>query len=174
MHIWDNLYQKRTRIGLSSCLVFWLLLWGGCQEPQKYPQLEQGVKVVRFLSAKNQLERSSFRLVFPKGRPSDFVKWMFSTLGKAEWPPTEGSVELEPGMKQALAVTRTPILPQDLKLEPDQPEFKPEIVRQIVVSGDDSRWVIEVRGFLNSGKRPVLVREWPFPGEPPSQNELEF
>jgi len=168
MFYWAKLNQLRSWLSLRFCLMVSFILLGGCQEAPKYPQLEQGVKVVRYLSAKNQLERSSFRLVFPKGRPSDFVKWMFSTLGKAEWPPAEGSAELEPDMRQALAVTRTPILPQDLKLEPDHPE--PESSRQIVVSGDDSRWVIEVRGYLNSKEIPVLVREWPFPGKPENQN----
>ena len=163
---------RPAKLGLG--LVFFGVLLGACQETPEYPQLEQGIRVVRYLSAKKQLERSSFRAVYPEGRPTDFVKWMFSTLGKAEWPPAEGSVELEPDMKQALAATRTPILPQDLSLEPNLPDYQPvfehESSRQIVVSGDDTRWVIEVKGFLKSEEKPVLVREWPFPGGSSHQN----
>lgn len=121
--------------------------------------MEKAIRVVRYLSAPNQLQRSSFLVVFPGGQPSDFVTWMFSTFGTAEWPPAEGSVEMEgPDWEDALRATGTPIRPREVSLVPLKPD--PELKKQIVVKADDVRKKILVAGYLEPGTAPVLVREW--------------
>ena len=142
-------------------LILSLVLSGilGCEAPPEYPELEKAIRVVRYLSAPNQLQRSSFLVVFPGGQPSNFVTWMFSTFGTAEWPPAEGSLEMEgPDWEDALRATGTPIRPREVSLVPLKPD--PELKKQIVVKADDVRKKILVAGYLEPGTAPVLVREW--------------
>ena len=149
---------------VASILILSLVLSGiwGCESPPQYPELEQAIRVVRHLSAPNQLQGSSFLVVFPDGRPSDFVAWMFSTFGMAEWPPAEGSLEMEDSdWEDAMRATRTPILPRDVSLVPLQPN--PDLKKQIVVKSDDVRKKILVEGYLDPETAPVLVREWDLP-----------
>ena len=151
-----------ARMGLI--LIMSLVLSGilGCEAPPQYPELEKAIRVVRYLSAPNQLQRSSFLAVFPDGQPSDFVTWMFSTFGTAEWPPAEGSLELENSdWEDAMRATGTPIRPREVSLVPLKPN--PELKKQIVVKPDDVRQKILVAGYLEPGTAPVLVREWDWP-----------
>ena len=84
---------------------------------------------------------------------------MFSTFGMAEWPPAEGSLEMEDSdWEDAMRATRTPILPRDVSLVPLQPN--PDLKKQIVVKSDDVRKKILVEGYLDPKTAPVLVREW--------------
>ena len=157
----------RRRAGMALLLSFAFSGILGCEAPPDYPELEKAIRVVRYLSAPNQLQRSSFLVIFHGGQPSDFVTWMFSTFGKAEWPPAEGSLEMENyGWEEALQVTGTPVPPREVSFVALKPD--PNLKKQIVVKPDDARQKIMVEGYLDPGAAPVLVREWDWPpaGDP--------
>lgn len=143
----------------------WLLLAGGLlvgltiascgeQGPEEPVELKRAV-VVKYMMAPNQLKRSSFLAVFPEGKPSDFVIWMFSTFGTAEWPPYEDGDPME--LEQAKSI-RMPVIPKDVTLVPREPD--PEKGKQIVIKSDDQRGLFIIEGYLNPHVPPVLRREW--------------
>ncbi len=127
-------------------------------EPE-YPELERAVRVVKHLSSQRQLKRSSFLVYFPEGKPTDFVEWMFSGMGKAEWPPIEGG--LEPDLEEGAKSIGTPIAPKNVGLSPNTPNKEAQM--QVVVTADDSQGLIQVTGYLDPSQQPVLTREWPLP-----------
>jgi len=129
-----------------------------------YPQLEKAISGVRYMSAPRQLQRSSFRAIFPEGKPSDFVGWMFSELGAAEWPPSEMEL-MDEEERRAIRAIGMPILPQNVEI---RQEINPQGGRQVIVRGDDRQKKIMVEGHLLPEQGPVLTREWAFPGPGPS------
>lgn len=144
----------------------WLLLAGGLligltiascdeKEPEEPIELRRAAAVVKYIMEPNHLGRSSFLAVFPEGKPSDFVVWMFSTFGTAEWPPREDGDPME--LEQAKSI-RMPVIPKDVTLTPREPD--PEKGKQIVIKSDDPRGLIIVEGYLNPHEPPSLRREW--------------
>jgi hypothetical protein len=128
--------------------------WSGGEE---YPELEKAGRVVRYMSASRQLNRSSFMELYPKGKPSDFVSWMFSDLGAAEWPPLEW--ELDEMERKGIRSIGIPIIPRDVGIFSTR---RMDAARQIIVKADDSKGKIIIEGFLKPDQPSVLVKEWPF------------
>ncbi len=138
-----------------KCLLFILIagLTACAESPSGPPDLEQGIRVVRYMASKNQLRRSSFLVVYPEGKPSDFVNWMFSTFGTAEWPPSEEMAEMDPMTLEQAKSIRMPIIPKGVAivaLKPDE-----ERGRQVVIRADDARGVLIVEGYADPGQAPV-------------------
>jgi len=127
------------------------------EEEAEYPTLEKAERIVRHMSAPRQLKRSSFLLVFPEGKPSDFVNWMFSSLGAAEWPPSQEEWEDMGGDSEDPA--GIPILPKDVGIFSSP---RSDITKHIIVKSDDRKGLIIIEGFLNPGGPPVLVKQWSF------------
>ena len=140
-------------LGFLLMLPLFYIDWGGGGE---HPDLERGVRVVRYLSSKNQIKRSSFLIVYPEGKPSDFVKWMFSTLGTAEWPPIEGGPEEE--LEEGAKAVGIPLLPKAVRLFAQSPNK--DAGKQIVVRGDDARGMIAAEAYLAPGQPSVFTQEW--------------
>ena len=144
----------------------WLLLAGGLlvgltiascgeQEPEEPIELRRAAAVVKYIMAPHHLRGSSFLAVFPEGKPSDFVIWMFSTFGTSEWPPREDGDPME--LEQAKSI-RMPVIPKDVYLVPREPD--PEKRKQLVIKSDDPRGLIIIEGYLNPHEPPALRREW--------------
>lgn len=129
--------------------------------PKEHPQLNQAVRVVRYMSAERQLQRSAFRSAYPEGRPEQFVKWIFSPMGSALWPPREGGGEFSREEQKMLKKTGIPFLPVNVALVAEQ--LDEERGQQVVVRGDDERQILVVEGYLDPQSDPVLVKEWRFP-----------
>ncbi|MGP0630546.1 hypothetical protein ACTRW9_12610 [Nitrospina sp. 32_T5] len=134
------------------------LLFIDWTNPPAYPRLEQAVKVVRYLSSPRQVSRSSFSAMFPDQRPTEFVKWMFSTVGKANWPPSENGHGDEVEAAKSL---RIPLIPKDTLIVPGQPHLN-KAGRQLVIKGDDRRGVLVAEAHFDSRHPPVFTREIPF------------
>jgi len=81
-------------------------------ESSEYPELEGGIRVVRYMSAKRQLTRSSFVALQKNNTASDFIDWMFSPLDSAEWPPSQNSLEFSPDELKAIRFRGVPIIPK--------------------------------------------------------------
>ena len=147
---------KKTWLLLAGWLLVGLTIAScGEREPEEPIELKRAAAVVKYMLAPNHLRRSSFLAVFPEGKPSDFVAWMFSTLGTAEWPPYEDGDPME--LEQAKSI-RMPVIPKDVTLTPREPD--PKKGKQIVIKSDDRRGLIIVEGYLNSESPPALRREW--------------
>ncbi len=125
------------------------------------PELNKGVQVVRYMSAKPQMVRSSFVLVYPDAQPSDFVSWLFSELGAAEWPDSEAYAEIDPTVREQAKAIGAPLVPKDVQIVPLFPKI--EMGKQVVVKFDNARGVIIVEGYLDPQKPPVLTQEWKLP-----------
>lgn len=149
----------KTWLALVGGLLFGLTLSScGEREPEEPVELKRAAAVVKYMMAPNQLRRSSFLAVFPEGKPSDFVIWMFSTFGTAEWPPYEDGDPME--LEQAKSI-RAPVIPSDVYLNPREPE--PKKGKQLVIKSDDLRGLIIIEGYLNPQEPPVFRREWKLP-----------
>ncbi|QPJ62367.1 MAG: hypothetical protein G3M70_11005 [Candidatus Nitronauta litoralis] len=155
--------QQSTRIILL--LVLPLTIYGtffflkDCCEPEGDPELRKGIQLVRYMSAPWQLRRSSFLVFYPDGKPSDFVNWMFSPFGTAEWPPTEGMVEMDEMVGMQARSIGAPILPNSVRMSSFQLVSEPG--KQVVVKADDTRGMILVEGFLDPEGPPEITDGWP-------------
>ncbi len=94
---------------LSLILIFCLLLLLCCEKNNavKYPELNQAKSFVQYLTSKRFLSRSAFKHVYPEKKPSQFVNYLFSTIGSAEWVVTG-----DPFEEEQMRSIRIPIPPQ--------------------------------------------------------------
>ncbi len=141
-------------LGLLLLLPMFFVDWNG---GGNYPQLEKTGRVVRYMSAPHQLQRSSFIAFYPEGKPSEFVSWMFSEIAAAEWPPSEW--ELDPMEREGVRTVGMPILPKDVRI---YSRLKKDGSKQVVVKADDGRGLILIEGYLAPDQPPVLSQQWSF------------
>ncbi len=155
--------QQPTRLILFALIPF--LIYGmffllkDCCEPEGDPELRKGIQVVGYMSATRQLKRSSFLAVYPEGKPSDFVNWMFSPFGTAEWPPTEAMAEMDEMEGMAARSIGAPMLPKAVRLFPFK--LDAEAKKQVVVKADDATGQIIVEAYLDPKSPPALEASWP-------------
>jgi len=153
--------MRRANLWIVMGFLFPMLLFFVDLGESEYPQLKKGMHVVRYLSAKGQLKRSSF-MALEERKPSKFVDWMFSPMGSAEWPPWENShLEFDSHELKAIKKMSTPLIPQNVALVPLA--IDPEKKKQIVISADDQKRIIILEGFINPKDPSVLKEEIPFP-----------
>lgn len=127
----------------------------------EYPSLQKAERVVRHVSSKRQLKRSSFAYLSEKNTPSHFVKWMFSALGYAEWYMVDAPGELSTEELKMIKKTGVPLLPPDVAIVPDKPSL--EHRKQVVVRPDILRNMIIAESYLDPKASPVRTSEWKFP-----------
>lgn len=134
------------------------------------PELEQAVSAVRYLSAPKQLSRSAFAAAFAEeeGTPSQYVSYLFSQLGTAEWPRPFDKDEA-----QAMRSAGIPMLPENVFLAPLEPDLEVKNKLQLVVRFDDERGVIIVDGYTNPTRKPLFTQEWPLPRVTPAPGVQE-
>jgi hypothetical protein len=70
--------SKSTGLWLALEIIIAASLLFIYDESPEYPELENGVRVVRYMSAKRQLARSSFIALQKNKTASDFVDWIFA------------------------------------------------------------------------------------------------
>ncbi len=129
--------------------------------PKDNIELRKGIAVVRYLSAERQLKRSSFLVAYPDGTPKQFLSWMFSSMGVAEWPPYEGGMEFSPEEEAMVRKTGMPFIPKGLSLVAENPDI--EKGRQVVIFSDEVEPYLVAEGYENPSDPPVIVKRWPFP-----------
>lgn len=120
------------------------------------PDLAQAADVIHYMMKPLHLSRSVFYVAFPDGRPSQFVSFIFSDMGAAEWPLSEAwADEMEREQMKAIGA---PLVPEGVAFVPLSPD--PDAGRQLVVKFDDSRGMVIVEGYVDPTQDPVLTREW--------------
>ncbi len=129
--------------------------------PKENVELRKGIAVVRYMSAPRQLQRSSFLAAYPGGTPNQFLSWMFSSMGVAEWPPYEGGMEFSLEEERMVRKSGLPFIPAGLLLISQEPDR--EKGRQVVIKVDTARQVLIAEGYEYPYDPPVIVKEWEFP-----------
>ena len=123
-------------IGIAAFVI--LMRTANKPKPEEI-RLDQAAKAVGWMIAPTNLSRSGFTVAFPNAKPSEYVNYMFSDMGTAEWPPFEDSGEFTmPEMK----AMRIPFFPADIHIA--QLEPNPEYGTQIVVRHDDAKGVVVI------------------------------
>ncbi len=132
--------------------VMLLAMLTGCSSSNVDPRLEQGVASMKYMTSKKFLSRSAFSSLYPEQNPSDFVQYIFSTMGSAEWP-----VAFDEGEKEQLRSIGVPIMPNNLAIVPNEPDPKNQL--QVVVKADDGAGLVIIEAYEQSLDKPVLVVE---------------
>ena len=159
-----NIPRPIARIFLAPSLLFFALLAACDSAP---PELEQAADGWGSMAKGRNLRRSVFPVAYPDQKPSEFVKFAFSPMGTAEWPPGEGWVD--PAEAEAIGET---VLPGDVAFFPNKPD--PKAGKQVVVTANDAERKIVLTGYLDPAEPPALVREIDFPKVTQSASEREF
>lgn len=147
------------RCGVGALLV---LLSAGCQSAPP-ADLAGAVASVGVSVSPRRLERSAFYVAYPEGGPSEFVEFLFSPLGKAEWVPddlrdVQGVALLDAERVLALGDQSNV---RAVALVPERPD--PRLQHQVVLRSDDERGLVVAAAYEAWAAEPVLVREWKLP-----------
>jgi len=137
--------------------------------PEPPAELREAAEVVHHLMKPDNLARSAFSAAFPDPRPSQFVSFIFSDMGVAEWPGAGGLDTDED--RERLRAVGVPVPPADVAFLPLVPD--PTAGKQLVVGFDDQRDVVVVEGYLDPDLEPVLRREWKLPRVLPAPGVVE-
>lgn len=132
----------------------------GCSGERAPEDLRRGASVITSMAAPRHLKRSTFLGLFPNGTPSQFVSFLFSTLGAAEWPESESGAALDPILREQASAIGMPLRPDGIAYTDRWP--KAELGRQIVVGFDDQRGLLLIRGYSDPARPPVLIIEQQF------------
>ena len=139
--------------------VFFVGFWG-C-EGAVPADLDRAAKVIRFMSEENKLEKTSFPALYPKCLPSEFVKWLFSEKGLAEWPDSLDNDDSNPDVRNKAFKEGAPIVPTNVHFFAGKTD--PNSGRQLIVKANDVSRIIIVEGYGDPQKKPDLKREWSLP-----------
>ena len=144
-------------VPLLAVLSLVLLSCGGPSIPKN---LERAMGYIEYSLQPSNLARTSFPVVLPDGTPKQYVSWMFSAMGKADWPPTDESAVMEFGSAD-MVPSGIPLLPDDVAFVHSRPDTSAK--NQVVVKWDDARGVVIAEAYLDPNGQPVEVREFPLP-----------
>lgn len=131
------------------------------------PELEEAARVVHYMVAPRNLSRSMFSAAFPDQKPSQFVSYLFSSMGRAEWPTPATDFE-----REQLKSIGAPATPQDVAFV--SRTLDPKKGKQLVVKFDDRRSVVIVEGYVDPDEPPVLTREWALKRVSPAPGVMEI
>jgi hypothetical protein len=134
-----------------------VFLVGSCAiESEAPPELERAIDAFIRMTSPAMLRNSMFYAVFPDGTPRQYVSFLFSDLGTAEWPPAEGVEEGLPGQS----------LPPNVAVTHTGPDTSRAM--QVVIRWDDERRMILFEGYADPLEPPVIRRETDLPVVRPS------
>jgi|GEM_PF-2552041 hypothetical protein len=153
-------------IGIAA---FTVLMRAANKPKTESSSLESAAKAVRWMIAPANLSRSGFTVAFPDAKPSEYVNYMFSEMGVAEWPPFEDSGEFT---LQELKSMRIPFIPVGVEISQLTPD--PELGPQIVIKHDDARSMVIVEGYSDPSQPPVMTKEFVLKKVPPGPGVIQI
>lgn len=159
--------KRLRRLSGFFILVFLLLSCAGGESAP--PELEQASDFIAWMLAPVNLSRSTYPVVLPDGTPKQFVSWLFSTMGVAEWPPDEAMAKQHPDEAEMARAIGSPLLPTGVRFVHTRPDSSAG--KQLVLKWDDARNVVIAEGYLDPSQPPVLTKEWTLP-KVQSTNEM--
>jgi len=139
------------RVGIRFItLVALVLATCACSRQKLEPNLQQAADAVYYMTSERFLSRSSFRYLFPESKPSQFVSYIFSDLGVAEWPMPFNQME-----QDQLRSAGIPALPPDVALIAHRPDLGYK--QQVVLRADDAAGVVIIEAYQTPVTPPVLT-----------------
>jgi len=136
----------------AATVAMLLLVTYSCNRQRLEPDLQQAVDAVYFMTSERFLSRSGFRYLFPEAKPSQYVSYIFSDLGVAEWP-----IALDEMEEQQLRSAGIPTLPSDVVLVAQRPD--PGHKQQVVLRADDSAGLVIIEAYPSPTTAPQLIIE---------------
>ena len=126
----------------------------GCSKPAAPPaDISAAVAVVGYLAGPRYIGISMYSSTAETGTPSEFVSYLFSSMGAAERPLAYGPEETEGGRRGG-----PPAWPEGVGFYAINPD--PRGGKQVVIIPDDSRGLIVAEGYVNPAEQPLLRREF--------------
>ena len=119
------------------------------------PELTQAAYVIHYMMKPANLSNSAFSAALENPKPSQFVSYIFSEMGVAEWPDSDAFGELE---REQIRAVGAPTVPDGVAFVPRT--LDPERGKQIVVGFDDPRGMVIVEGYVDPRSEPVIKRDW--------------
>lgn len=145
--------KKIKMVGIVFISIVLLLGEIGCSETKSDPELEKAAEVIRYLLIPKNLKRSAFSAAFDNPTPKDFVSYIFSPMGSAEWPTPMDEYERE--QMQAIGA---PITPANVGF--NALTVSGQYNRQIVVKYDNERNKVIAEGYTDPSSDAIFVKEW--------------
>ena len=125
----------------------------GCQSAPDL-DLKQANAAMAKMAVDRTLTKSCFAVVYPHGEASDFVTYLFSDLGAAEWPIAFDEME-----EEQLEAIGQPSLPRNVIVSPfkrNQPNSK-----EIVLIADNANRAVLVEGYVAESNEVAFEAQWP-------------
>ena len=139
---------------LTVCLLIGSILGlQSCQAPPDEDLTAANAAMAKMASA-STLRRSCFTIVYPEGQASDFLSYLFSDLGTAEWPIAFDEMEAQ----QMKSIGQVP-LPPNVVVSPNS-RSTPDSKEIVLIADDDNR-EIRVEGYLADSEDVALEANWP-------------
>jgi len=130
-----------------------LMLMTGCGSPPD-EDLTAANTAFSQMASNRSLSRSCFSVAYPDGQASDFIDYLFSDLGSAEWPVAFDEYE-ENAMR---SIGQVP-LPSNVvvsRLNRTSPSQK-----ELVLVANNAERKVLVKGYLANEPKVVFEDEWP-------------
>ena len=125
----------------------------GRSAPPSAPDLESAIGVVGYLASPRYVNRSMYSATAESGTPSEFVEFLFSSMGAAERPESAPISEIaQPGRGGP------PLWPEGVAFRAMAPDARAG--RQVVIRPDDARGMVIAEAYAKPGEKPVLQREF--------------
>lgn len=121
--------------------------------PAAAPDLERAVGVVGYLASSRYVDRSMYSATAEKGTPSEFVEYLFSSMGAAERPESAPMAEIQQAGRGG-----PPLWPEGVAFRALSPD--PRAGRQVVIVPDDARGMVIAEAYAKAGEKPALRREF--------------
>jgi hypothetical protein len=133
-----------------------IMMQTACSNQSAPPEIEQAARAMHSMMTPANLTRSAFYVAYPEGGPSQYITYLFSPMGTAEWPLSEDNPE---GLSAAdLRAAGIVPLPTGVAIVARRPQ--PGRGKQLVLSAADGHGVVVARGYLSATEEPVLVEDW--------------
>ncbi len=146
--------EKRTCFLVLATIVLLGSFLISCGEKAP-PDIIQAADAMHNMITPKNLSRSMFCAAFPNGKPSQYVSYLFSNMGSAEWPPSESNVT--PIEREQMKSIRQELIPNGVAILPKTPDSTQK--KQIVMAFDDAKGLVIIKGYVDPSAKPVLVRE---------------
>lgn len=119
-------------------------------------ELVSAANAIGYYLTPAHLSRSQFSAAYDNPKPSDFVSYLFSGMGAAEFPAVGGVMdEYE---RESLIMARQPVPPRDISYVSRFVDTLKN--KQIVVKFDDSRGVVIAEGYSDPKMSAEFTKEW--------------
>ena len=138
---------------IALCVAFGLMSIAGCGKSLD-PDLEQTSDAFRKMLSSSVLTKSCFYFVFPDGNPTDYINYIFSPLGSAEWPVAMDNFEKEQ-MQSVGQVT----IPRNVIVSPLARTNT--LAKEVVLTPNDEENLVILKAYRDSEVRTHFEEEIP-------------